>query len=108
MIFEFQNLVQSTNSVSEKACLFAVSFKNAGDWLNAMPISSLGLKLGPISLKISCAHWFGSKLCQSHQCIEVQNERFTSSEFYQLDFNENELFKIKTISLGPKEPNFLQ
>ena len=53
----------------------------------------------PLRLCLSMIFW---------QCTEVQNDWFSSSEFYQLDLNGNGLFEIKTISLCPKEPNFLQ
>ena len=67
--FKFQNLLQSSHTTNEKACLLAVSSRNSYDWLNAIPIASLGLKLDPMSLKISCAHWLVTTLCHYHKCI---------------------------------------
>ena len=59
--------------MKEKARLLAVSSKNAADWLKAIPIPSLGLKLDPMTLKISCALWLGSSLCHPHQCVCGEN-----------------------------------
>lgn len=47
----------------------AVSSRNSSDWLLAVPIPSLGLKLDPMSLKISCTLWLRSTICNSHLCI---------------------------------------
>ena len=44
----------------------------------------------------------------SHQCTEVQNDRFSSGEFYKLDLNGNELLKLISPFSSPNEPNFLQ
>ena len=40
---KFQNRLQSSHTTNEKACLLAVSSRNSYDWLNAIPIASLGL-----------------------------------------------------------------
>ena len=71
--FKFQNLLQSADSTKEKAHLLAVSSKISHDWLRAIPIASFGLKLDPMSLKISCAHWLGTTLCHNHRCICSKN-----------------------------------
>ena len=41
-------------------------------------------------------------------CTELQNDRFSSGEFYQLDLNGNELLKLISPFSSPNEPNFLQ
>ena len=41
-------------------------------------------------------------------CTEVQNDRFSSGEFYKLDLNRNELLKLISPFSSPNEPNFLQ
>ena len=71
--FKFQNLLNSSHSTKEQARLLAVSSKNASDWLNAVPIPSLGLKLDPMSLKISYALWLGTTLCHPHNCVCGKN-----------------------------------
>ena len=42
--------------------------KNAIDWLNCLPIPSLGLKLNPTELKISLAIRLGAFVCRPHKC----------------------------------------
>ena len=71
--FKLQNLLESSYSTKEKARLLAVSSKSANDWLYAIPIPSLGLKLDPMTLKISCAHLLGSTFCHPHTCICGEN-----------------------------------
>ena len=64
-----QNLLTSASSDKEIARLLAVSSQCASDWLYAIPIPALGLKLDPMSLKVSCAVRLGSPLCHPHVCI---------------------------------------
>ena len=49
--------------------LLAVSAPHAGAWLNAIPISSLGLKLNNESLRISVALRLGAKLSLPYNCV---------------------------------------
>ena len=67
--YKFNELLASTQSIEEKARILAVSSEKASDWLYAVPIPSLGLKLYPMSLKIVCGLRLGSKLCHPHKCI---------------------------------------
>ena len=64
-----ENLCVTAESDGEIARLKAVSAENASDWLEAMPIPSLGLKLDNTQLKISCALRLGAKICHPHKCI---------------------------------------
>ena len=64
-----QELLLSASSDEEKARLLAVSSQSASDWLHAIPIPSLGLKLDPMSLRVACGLRLGSKLCHPHKCI---------------------------------------
>ena len=64
-----KHLLSSATSMAEQARLRAVSEKGASDWLNAMPITSLGLKLSDPLLRIACGLRLGSPLCQTHTCI---------------------------------------
>ena len=65
----YQNLLNSAPTKDEKARLLAVSSESSSDWLHAIPIPSLGLKLDPMTLKISCGLRLGSTLCHQYQCI---------------------------------------
>lgn len=61
-------LLSQTVIQEDKARLFAVSCEHASDWLNAMPISSLGLKLDNSQVKIACSLRLGSQMCHPHTC----------------------------------------
>ena len=63
-----QNLLNAETRPIEKARLLAVSSQNSSDWLKALPIPSLGLKLDNSSLRIACGLRLGSALCQPHTC----------------------------------------
>ena len=60
--FNQNKLLLSAPTREEKARLMAVSAKFASDWLNAIPIPTLGLKLDPMSLKIASGLRLGSTL----------------------------------------------
>ena len=60
-------------SYLDRARLLAVSSESSSDWLHAIPMSTLGLKLDPMTLKISCALRLGSTLCHPHKCICGEN-----------------------------------
>ena len=59
----------ASNSPHETACLMAVSSKNASDWLNCLPLPSLGLKLNPSQLKIASALQLGAPVCCPFKCF---------------------------------------
>ena len=42
--------------------------ERASDWLHAIPIPSLGLKLDNTSIRIACGLRLGSPLCHPHKC----------------------------------------
>ena len=66
--FKFNRLLESLQSMSEQARLRAVCQKGASDWLHAMPVTSLGLKLSDAEVRISCGLRLGSPLCHTHTC----------------------------------------
>ena len=53
----------------EKARLLAVASEHSSDWLNAVPVPALGLKLDDLSLRIACALRLGSNICPPYTCI---------------------------------------
>ena len=67
--YNFQNLLSSAPTMIDKARLLAVSSESSSDWLHAVPVPSLGLKLDPMTLKISCGLRLGSTLCHQYQCV---------------------------------------
>ena len=67
--FNYQKLLTLAPNKVEKASLLAVSSENSSDWLYALPIASLGLKLDPMTLKISCGLRLGSPICHQYHCV---------------------------------------
>ena len=64
----FENLLQSADTLEDKARLKAVSSEHASDWLNCIPLPSLSLKLNRQSLRIAVALRLGSRICRPHKC----------------------------------------
>ena len=65
----FLTLFNEAPSNEEKVRLLAVSSENSSDYLHALPIASLGLKLDDQSLRISCTLRLGSLICHQQKCI---------------------------------------
>ena len=65
---KYQQLLDDEEDPVERARLLAVASDHASDWLNAMPIASLGNKLDNQSLRIACGLRLGTRLCHPHTC----------------------------------------
>jgi len=52
----------------DQARLLALSAPHSGDWLNALPISSCGLRLDDEAVRVAVGLRLGSTLCEPHQC----------------------------------------
>jgi Reverse transcriptase (RNA-dependent DNA polymerase) len=52
----------------DKARFLAVSAPHSGDWLNALPITTCGLRLDNESIRIAVGLRLGCKLCEPHKC----------------------------------------
>ena len=76
--FQQEFLLSNCNVPQSRARLLAASLKESGAWLNAMPVSSLGLRLSNDELHIAVGLRLGAPLCQPHKC------NFCSSEVDQL------------------------
>ena len=66
---KLKTLLDGATSPVSRSRLLAVSAPNAGVWLNAVPIPSLGLKLDNESLRISVALRLGVKLNLPYNCV---------------------------------------
>ena len=51
-----------------RARLLAVSAKESGAWLHALPISSLGLRMDDATIRIAVGLRLGASLCRPHTC----------------------------------------
>ena len=65
---KYSSLLDVQTLPVEKARLRAVASEHASDWLNAIPIPALGLKMDNTSFRIACGLRLGSLLCQPHSC----------------------------------------
>jgi len=52
----------------DKARLLAVSADHSSDWLNAIPISSCGLRLSDEAIRVAVGLRLGTKVCRPHPC----------------------------------------
>ena len=66
---QYNNLLSQQTELSEKARLMAVASEHSTDWLHAIPIPSLGLKLDNSSIRSVCGLRLGATLCQEHTCV---------------------------------------
>ena len=65
---KYSELLEVQTLPVEKARLRAVTAEHSSDWLNAIPIPALGLKLDNTSFRIACGLRLGTPLCQPHSC----------------------------------------
>ena len=66
-------LDNAPNSQS-RARLMAASTKESGAWLNALPISSLGLRMDDNTIRVSVGFRLGTTLCCPHACLHCGAE----------------------------------
>ena len=59
---------QFTNIPRDRARLLSVTTKEAGVWLNALPSTTLGIRLDNDSLRIAVALRLGAAICSPHVC----------------------------------------
>ena len=67
-LLRHNQLINAASSHTERARLLGVASDHASDFLHAIPISSLGLKLSDSFFRVVCALRTGSQLCQQHIC----------------------------------------
>ena len=64
---------------SDRARILAVTSEHAGDWLNALPITSCGLRLVDEAVRIGVGLRLGLQICEPHVVLELMAVVFISS-----------------------------
>ena len=64
----FNDLLDSHTLPSERARLRAVASEHSSDWLNALPLPKMGLKLDRAEIRIACGLRLGSAVVDPHKC----------------------------------------
>ena len=66
----YEELLSRYNNNVDKARLKAAGAAHAGDWLNATPIPSLGLRLSDEAIRVAVGYRLGSNTCHPiHACV---------------------------------------
>ena len=64
------HLLENVQDPPSRARLLAASCKESGAWLNAPPVSSLGLRMDEDTISIAVSLHLGTPLCHPHPCIQ--------------------------------------
>ena len=64
----FQSLLDVSDSSKMRARLLAASVKESGAWIQAMPISAVGLRMTDDEVQTAAALRLGAPLCHPHKC----------------------------------------
>ena len=65
---KYSDLLEKQPLPAERARLKAVASEHSSDWLNAIPISKIGLKLDRTGIRIACGLRLGAPLGLPHRC----------------------------------------
>ena len=63
-----ESLLENASDDMARARLLAVSTKESGAWLHALPISSVGLRMDDNTVRVAAGLQLGSTLCRPHTC----------------------------------------
>ena len=67
--FAFKQLLDDQTAPVEQARLRSAAAEHSSDWLNAIPVPSLGLKMDNTSVRIATGLRLGSRLCEPYKCV---------------------------------------
>ena len=65
---DYESLLENAATSLEKAQLLAVAHHDFGAWLNALPISALGLRVDDSEVHIAISLCLGLPVCSQHMC----------------------------------------
>ena len=57
--------------MKSRACFLAAANKEAGAWLNALPVSTVGLRMDDDTVRLAVGLCLGTPLCQPHHCTPM-------------------------------------
>ena len=64
----FNSLFAAQPDDYHRASLAVVKAPHSGEWLNALPITSCGLRLEDDAIRVVVGLRLGASLCEPHQC----------------------------------------
>ena len=77
----YLSLLSSCDNDVSRACLLAAASKHSGVWLNAPPVSSLGLRMCTETIHTAVGLRVGAVICHPHSC------KFCGKEVDQLGYH---------------------
>ena len=69
---KYEEVLSAAQNQAGRARLIAVAAPHSGDFLNAVPCSSVGTRLDDTSLRIAVSLCLGASMCAPHTCISGQ------------------------------------
>ena len=69
-----QALTNDAPDARSRARLLAASRKESGAWLQALPVSSLGLRMDDETVRVAVGLRLGTPLCRPHECSHCRSE----------------------------------
>ena len=70
----FDTLLEDATDATPTARLLAASTSESGAWLNALPISSLGLRMDNNTIRVAVGIRLGTQFCKPHICHHYGSE----------------------------------
>ena len=64
----FDDLLDNAVDARSRAHILAATSKESGAWLQALPLSSIGLRMDDNTVRIATGLRLGSPLCRPHTC----------------------------------------
>ena len=65
----YSNLLTRSGSETDTARLLAASAPHSGDWLQAPPITAIGLRLTDEMIRVAVVFRLGANTCEPHECV---------------------------------------